>query len=52
MVDINHLSGAIPYCDIVVVEKMFANLSKKQKLDKKYNCIICNSLQELDQVMS
>jgi len=52
MVDICHLAGAIPYCDIVVVEKMFANLSKKQKLDKKYNCIVCDSLLDLKSILS
>ena len=52
MVDICHLAGAIPYCDIVVVEKMFAHLSKKQQLDKKYNCIVCDSLLELNSVLS
>ncbi|MDH3794203.1 MAG: hypothetical protein OER78_03890 [Nitrosopumilus sp.] len=52
MIDINHLAGSIPYCDIVVVEKMFANLSKKQKLDKKYNCIVCSSLQEFYKIIS
>lgn len=52
MNDICHLAGAIPYCDIVVTEKMFAHLSKQQKLDKKYNCIVCNSLLELDSVLS
>jgi len=52
MADIGHLAGAIPYCDIVVVEKMFAHLSKQQKLDKKYNCIVCNSLLELNSVLS
>lgn len=50
-IDINHLAGAIPYCDIVVMEKMFANLSKKQKLDKKYNCIVCSSLLEFGNVL-
>lgn len=52
MNDICHLSGAIPYCDIVVIDKMFAHLSKKQQLDKKYNCIVCNSLLELNSAIS
>lgn len=52
MVDISHLAGAIPYCDIVVIDKMFASLSKKQQLDKQYNCIVCGSLAELDSVLS
>ena len=45
--DINHLAGAIPYCDIVVFEKMFSNLAIQNKLDKKYDCIILSSLEAL-----
>lgn len=45
--DLVHFSGAIPYCDVLVTEKMFAGLSKKNNLDKKYNCIILTDLKEL-----
>lgn len=51
MIDINHLAGAIPYCDIVVMEKMFTNLCIKQKLHKKYDCILLSSLKELNKVL-
>ncbi len=46
--DINHLAGAIPYCDIVVAEKMFSNLAIQKKLDEKYGCVLLSSLKELD----
>lgn len=52
MNDICHLAGAIPYCDIVVTEKMFGHYSIQQKLDKKYNCFVCTSLPELYSVLS
>lgn len=51
-VDINHLSGAIPYCDVVVAEKMFANLALKQKLYKKYNCIILSDIKKLKKILN
>lgn len=49
--DINHLSGAIPYCDIVVMERMFASLSQQLKLDKKYGCTVLSSLKELNKII-
>ncbi|MBM2819596.1 MAG: hypothetical protein HW410_1278 [Nitrosarchaeum sp.] len=45
--DLNHFAGAIPYCDVLVTEKMFAGLSKQNNLDKKYNCIILTDLKDL-----
>lgn len=49
--DINHLAGAIPYCDIVVTERAFGSLCKQQKLDKKYGCIVLNSLKDLNKIL-
>ncbi|WP_268543673.1 hypothetical protein [Candidatus Nitrosotenuis cloacae] len=49
--DVNHLSGAIPYCDIVVMERMFASLSQQLKLDKKYGCTVLRSLKELNKMI-
>lgn len=47
--DINHLAGAIPYCDVVVCDKDFAHLSKERlRLDAKYECTILSKLEELD----
>jgi len=49
--DINHLAGAIPYCDIVVTEKAFGSLCQKYGLDKKYDCIVLRSLKELNKIL-
>ena len=49
--DINHLTVAIPYCDIVVMERMFASASIQLGLDKKYGCKILRSLKELNQII-
>ena len=48
--DMAHLSGAIPYCDVVVTEKMFAHISRKKKLDKIYDCDILDDLRLLSQI--
>jgi len=48
--DLVHFSGAIPYCDVLVTEKMFAGLSKQLKLDEKYNCIILTNLKDLHKI--
>ena len=45
--DIEHLAGAIPYCDIVVTDKMAAELCRRKKLDEIYNCHILNDLKKL-----
>jgi len=49
--DITALSMAIPYCDIVVTEKMWADLAKKEKLDRLYDTIIIGSLNELNEYL-
>ena len=46
--DILAFSMAIPYCDIVIGEKMFISLAKQAHLDKIYNTIILSSIKELD----
>ena len=48
--DLVHFSGAIPYCHVLVTEKMFAGLSKKNNLDKKYNCVILTNLKDLNEI--
>lgn len=45
-----HLAGAIPYCDIVVTDKMFACLSTNKKLDQIYNCKILDDLALLSNI--
>ena len=49
--DINHLAGAIPYCDIVVTEKAFGSLCQQLGLDKKYDCIVLRSLKDLNKIL-
>lgn len=45
--DIWALSMAIPYCDIVVTESMWASIARQSKLDKKYDTLILSSTEEL-----
>jgi len=47
MADIWYLILAIPYCDIVVTEKMWASMAKRAKLDKKCSTLILSSIREL-----
>jgi len=51
IIDVSHLAGAVPYCDIVVMEKMFASICRKVKLDKKYGCIVLSSLKDLNELL-
>jgi len=44
MNDIAALSMAIPYCDIVVTEKMWSSIALQAKLDKLYDTIILPSV--------
>ena len=44
--DICHFATALPYCDVIIGEKMFGNLSQRTKLDKKNYCLVFNSLSE------
>lgn len=47
--DINSMAIAIPYCDIIVAEKMFSSIAKQTKLDEIYNTIILSSIKDLEQ---
>ncbi len=42
------LSVAIPYCDIVVTERFWKFSAQKRGLDKKYDTVIINDLNELE----
>lgn len=46
--DIWSLTLAIPYCDIVVTEKMWASIATRAKLDRKCNTIILSSIHQLE----
>ncbi len=48
--DIAHLAGSIPYCDVVLCDKMFARLCKQKKLDEMYDCVILDNLKDLAQI--
>ena len=50
--DIMSLTVAIPYCDIVVGEKMFIGIAKQTKLDKIYSTILLSSIKELDKYLT
>ena len=45
--DINFLSTAVPYCDIVITEKTWKHLINLNKLDKKYSTTVENDLNYL-----
>jgi len=45
--DIWFLTLAIPYCDIVVTEKMWTTIARQAKLDTKCNTMILSSVSEL-----
>jgi len=49
--DIAALSMAIPYCDIVVTENMWADIAKKEKLVQLYNTTILDSLSGLNKYL-
>jgi hypothetical protein len=46
--DIGFLAVAVPYCDIVVLEKFFADLIKRSGLAKKWDTIVVTDLRELE----
>jgi hypothetical protein len=45
--DIWALSMAIPYCDIVVTESMWASIASQAKLDRKYSTLVLSSTEKL-----
>jgi hypothetical protein len=45
--DIRHLATALPYCDVVVVEKFWARAIKETGLGTKYETVVCSDLAEL-----
>lgn len=48
--DMAHLSGSIPYCDIVLTDKMFAKMCIQKKLNETYKCLILDDLKALSNV--
>jgi len=47
IMDIRAISNAIPYCDIVVCDKFYANAAKSSKLDEINKTIIIDDLSDL-----
>lgn len=45
--DIAFLTGAIPYCQAVVTEKLWVHLSRAAGIDRRYKTIVLSSLSEL-----
>ena len=43
--DISFLSAAVPYCDVVITERTWVHIIKKNKLDVKYGTIVSNTLE-------
>jgi uncharacterized protein YutD len=48
ILDVDFLSRAIPYCDVVITEKFWVSLAKRKKLDVKYNTHITSDLNDLE----
>jgi len=48
--DITALSMAIPYCDIVVTDKMWEDIAKKEKLGELYGTVILRSLKDVKNI--
>ncbi|GAB6181778.1 hypothetical protein JCM14036_30970 [Desulfotomaculum defluvii] len=45
--DIAFLSTAVPYCDVVITERLWVDLIKRNKLDVRYNTFVTSSLNDL-----
>jgi hypothetical protein len=49
LIDLDSLSKAIVYCDVVVTERQWVSLATKAGLDKRFNTIMLSSVSELSQ---
>jgi hypothetical protein len=47
LTDVSALAIAVPYCDVVVTERLWADLVKRARLDKKYNTVVLANLNDL-----
>ena len=50
--DISFLNVAIPYCDVLVVEKYFHNLMKQIGLGEKYKTQVFKDLNDLEGILA
>ena len=49
--DIGALTGAIPYCDVVVTENLWVDLASRAELDKKYDTKLLSRLSQLSEIL-
>lgn len=52
MTDIGFLNVAIPYCDIVITEKIWTNMATRKKLSDKYKTTILKDISDLENIIS
>ncbi len=52
LADVSALAIAVPYCDVVVTERLWADLVKRAKLDKKYNTVVLANLNDLADLLT
>ena len=50
--DIGALTGAIPYCDVVITENLWVDLASRSGLDKKYDTKLLSRLSPLSEILS
>jgi len=50
--DIAALTGAIPYCDVVVTENLWVDLSSRAGLDKKYDTKLLSRFSQLSEILN
>ena len=51
LADFAALSVAIPYCDIIVIEKHWANVAKHKGFDKKYQTAILTDIRDIEPIL-
>jgi hypothetical protein len=49
--DIGQLVTAVPYCDVVVVERFWARAIEETRLAEKYGTVVCADLAELPAIL-
>lgn len=52
LTDVSALAMAVPYCDVVVTERLWADLVKRANLHKKYNTVVLADLNDLPDVLT
>ncbi len=52
VIDVSFLSVAIPYCDIVITERFWVDLAKRNHLDQRYGTILLTNFADLEFYLS